>query len=221
MKREAVLSILAASALLGQAGSATWKEFSIGPPTRNQSGFSAYGIRAEGVYLKRALARAYGLPEHRIIGPDWLETERYAITGQVENPADFKPLFQQELTARFHMVAHLETREVPVYVLKTIDGGAIRSASGDAGGRGLTGSFKMPHATVAAFAAFLSDYIQRPVFDETGMDGNFDFSLSWNKGNPAALQEAVKQQLGLQLADDKRSVELLIVEHIEKLQFPK
>jgi uncharacterized protein (TIGR03435 family) len=222
MKREAVFCILAASALFGQtAGPATWKEFSIGPPTRNQSGFSPYGIRADGVYLKRALARAYGLPEHRVIGPDWLDTERYAITGQVENPADFKLLFQQELTARFHMVARLETKEVPVYLLKTIDGGAIHPQPVEGGGRGLSGGMKMPHATVAEFAAALADYIRRPVFDETGLDGSFEFSLSWNKGNPAALQEAVKQQLGMQLVDDKRSVPLLIVDHIEKLQFSK
>jgi uncharacterized protein (TIGR03435 family) len=221
MRREAVLSILAVSALLGQtAASATWKEFSIGPPTRNQSGFSAYGIRAEGVPLKRALARAYGLPEHRIIGPDWLDTERYAITGQVDNPADFKPLFQQELTARFHMAAHLETKEVPIYILRTIEGGAMKPASGDSGGgRGMSG-LKM-QSTVGAFAIQLSDYIKRPVFDETGMDGTFDLSLFWKKGNPESLQEAVKQQLGLQLVDDKRSLELLIVDHIEKLQFPK
>jgi uncharacterized protein (TIGR03435 family) len=170
------------------------------------------------VYLKRALAKAYGLPEYAVIGPDWLDTERYAITGQVDNPADFKPLFQHELTARFHMLAHVETREVPVYLLKTIERGSIRPPSGDIGGRGLSGGLKMPHATVAAFAGFLADYIRRPVFDETGMDGAFDFSLSWNKGNPAALQEAVKQQLGLQLMSERRSVELLIIDHIEKLR---
>jgi uncharacterized protein (TIGR03435 family) len=222
MRREAALSILAVSALLGQtAASATWKEFSIGPPTRNQSGFSPYGIRAEGVPLKRALARAYGLPEHRIIGPDWLDTERYAITGQVDNPADFQPLFQQELTARFHMAAHLETKEVPIYILRTIEGGAMKPSSGDgAGGRGMPGGLRM-QSTVEAFVSQLSDYIKRPVFDETGIDGKLDFSLSWKKGNPESLQEAVKQQLGLQLVDDKRSLDLLIIEHIEKLQFPK
>jgi uncharacterized protein (TIGR03435 family) len=223
MRRKIVLFVAAASALLGQtAGTATWTEFSIGPPTRNQAGFSPHGIRADGIYLRKALAKAYDLPEHRVIGPDWLDTERYAITGQVENPADFKPLFQQELTARFHMIAHLETKEVPVYLLKTLDGGAMHPPASEGGaGRGLSGGLKMPHATVATFASFLADYIKRPVFDETGMDGSFDFSLSWNKVSQASLQEAVKQQLGLQLVDDKRSLQLLIVEHIEKLQFAK
>ena len=200
MRREAVISILAVSALLGQtAGSATWKEFTIGPPTRNQSGFSQYGIRAEGVPLKRALARAYGLPEYAIIGPDWVDTERYAITGQVENPADFKPLFQQELTTRFHMVAHTETKEVPVFLLKTMEGGALKPASGDSP-HGLAG-LRLTHATVAVFAGALADLIRRPVFDETGLDGSFDLSLYWKSGNMVALQAAAKDQLGLQLVD--------------------
>ncbi len=222
MRKEIALFVLGVVALLGQtAGTATWTEFSIGPPTRNQSGFSPHGIRAEGIYLRRALAKAYDLPEHRIIGPDWLDTERYAITGQVDNPADFKPLFQQELTTRFHMVAHLETKDVPVYRLKSIDGAPYGPRRARAAAAVCSGGLRMPHATMATFASVLADYIKRPVFDETGLDGSFDFSLSWNLGNPAALQDAVKQQLGLQLVDDRRSLELLIVEHIEKLQFPK
>ncbi len=103
--------LCAASALFGQsADSPKWKEFSIGPPTRNQTGFGPNGLRADGIPLVRALARAYGLPEHRIIGPDWLDTERYAIVAQVDDLKDFQPLFQQELTARFKMVAHREMR---------------------------------------------------------------------------------------------------------------
>jgi len=219
MKRETSLFMAAAAVLLGQT--ATWTEFSIGPPTRNQSGFNQYGIRADGVYLRRVLAKVYDLPEHRIIGPDWLDTERYAITAQVDNPADFKPLFKQELAARFHMIAHLETKDVPVYLLKTINGGAARPPAGDLAGRGLAGGLKMNHTTVAAFAGSLADYIKRPVFDETGLDGSFDFSLSWKMGNAASLQDAVKQQLGLQLVEDRRSLQLLIIDHIESLQFPK
>ena len=79
----------------------------------------------------------------------------------------------------------------------------------------------MNHTTVAAFAGSLADYIKRPVFDETGLDGSFDFSLSWKMGNAASLQDAVKQQLGLQLVEDRRSLQLLIIDHIESLQFPK
>jgi uncharacterized protein (TIGR03435 family) len=215
MRKNTVLFMLAAAVLLGQ--SPTWKEFSIGPPTRNQSGFNAYGIRAEGVPLKRALARAYGLPEHRIVGPGWLGTERYAIVGQVSDPKDFQPLFQQELTIRFQMTAHRETKEIPVYVLKTMEGGQKSPAEQKRMAQGL----KMTGVSVGRFASELADYIEKPVFDETGMDGKFDFSLFWSGGSGAALQVAVKEQLGLQLVDDRRVLDILVIDHIEKLQFSK
>jgi|HubBroStandDraft_1064217.scaffolds.fasta_scaffold127380_2 uncharacterized protein (TIGR03435 family) len=219
MKKNAVLLVLAVSVLSGQ--SPTWKEFSIGPPTRNQSGFNASGIRAEGVPLKRALARAYGLPEHRIIGPGWIGTERYAIVGQVSDPKDFQPLFQQELTNRFQMTAHRETKEVPVYVLKTMEGGKPPLSGGGTEQKRMGQGLKMTGVNVGRFASELADYIEKPVFDETGMDGKFDFSLFWTGGNGAALQAAVKDQLGLQLVDDRRVLDILIIDHIEKPQFSK
>jgi uncharacterized protein (TIGR03435 family) len=218
MKLKTPIFLLAVS-VLGQ--SAGWKEFSIGPPTKNQSGFSVYGIRAAGVPLKRALARAYGLPEHRIIGPAWLATERYAIIGQVSDPKDFQPLFQQELTTRFQMASHRETKEVPIYVLKKTEGSQKPAPSSDSNKNMIGRSIRMNGVTVTTFVNELADYIERPVFDETGMDGTFDFSLSWPKGSGAELQAAVKDQLGLQLVDDRRVLDILVIDHIEKLQFSK
>lgn len=192
------------------------KEFSIGPPTANHAANGPYGIRAEGMPLKRVLARAYGIPEHRILGPDWLATERYAIVARVNDPAELQGLLQQELTARFHMLVHRETKNVPVFVMKPAQGGAKLGAA-PAG----PPTLKMTKTTMAGLAAALSDQISRPVFDETGIDGRFDVSLSWKFGNVASLQAAMKEQLGLELVDQNRSVEFLVIDHIEKLQFPK
>jgi uncharacterized protein (TIGR03435 family) len=220
MTRLAVL-LCAASALFGQSGdSPKWKEFSIGPPTSNQTGFGPNGLRAQGIPLVRALSRAYGLPEHRIIGPDWLDTERYAIVAQVDDLKDFQPLFQQELTARFKMVAHRETKEVLIYVIKPLDGAPPPTQSHGNAPRGTMG-FSVSGSTVAGFASTLADLVKRPVFDETGMDGKFDLSLYWKPNDWASLEAAAKEQLGLQLVPSRRSVELLIIEHIERLQFSK
>jgi uncharacterized protein (TIGR03435 family) len=59
------------------------------------------------------------------------------------------------------------------------------------------------------------------VFDETGIEGRFDFSLSWKAGDIGSLQAAVKDQLGMQLLEEKRNVEILVIDHIEKLHFDK
>lgn len=217
------LWLLAVSAAWAQSTpSLTWKEFSIGPPIRGQAGFSREGIRAEGVPLKRVLSRAYGMPEQRILGPSWLD-ERFAMTALVDNPDDLAPLLQREFANRFQMLAHRETRELPVFVLRVMEGAAASPRPGGTG-RGATisdRSIKVNNSTVRGFADALADVTQRPVFDETGIDAKMDFSLSWKPGDAGSLQAAIKAQLGMQLVEEKRSLEILVIDHIEKPRFDK
>jgi uncharacterized protein (TIGR03435 family) len=218
MRIEPGIMLLLASAALGQTASApVWKEFSVGPPTANRTRFGPEGMRAEGVPFRRVLARAFGLPEHRIIGPGWISDERYAITALVNDPKDFQPLMQQELATRWHMVAHREMKDVPVYEIRTLDGAPVRTApaSVQAGGRGP--SIRLNQASVKAFAGEMADVLGRPVFDETKLDGRFDFMLTWQNVDPASLKAAFRDQLGLDLVDTRRVVDVLIVDHIEKL----
>ncbi len=224
MRNKIGILLMAGVSLLGQESTAPgWQEFSIGPPTRNHSAFSREGIRAEGVPLKRVIARAYGLAEHRVIGPDWLDTERYALTAIASDPQDFQPLLQKELASRVHMAAQRETKEIAVYLLRPLEGMAPSPppAQTQAKTGRPTPSIRMSHITMAAFAKEFADVIHKPVFDETGIDGSFDISFTWANNSPSSLQKAVKEQLGLQLVEDKRSVEILTIQHIEKLQFPK
>jgi uncharacterized protein (TIGR03435 family) len=216
--RTGFLLIAISAAWCQTTPSPAWKEFSIGPPTQNQSGFSREGIRAKGIPLKRALARAWGVPEHRILGPAWMADERYALTALVDNPDDLQPLLQQELTKRFQMAVHRETRELPVFVLHSIEGATPQPKSAPSGPES---GVSLRSATVKAFAAALSDALGKPVFDETGIDGRFDLSLFWKATDTASLEAAVKQQLGMQLLEEKRNVEILVIDHIEKLRFDK
>lgn len=216
-----------AALLWGQSASPHWQEFSIGPPKRFQAGWPPNGIRADGVPLRRALAHAYGVPETRILGPSWLDDTRYAITGIVTDPKDFEPLFQQELANQFHMLAHRENRVVPVYVLKRLSGptrlsespnsGTITTSAGSDGNIGLN----LPRARMPAFIDILANAAGRPVLDETNLDGAYQFVLSWKPRSTAALQAAVRDQLGLDLSDERRAVDLVVIDHIEKLEFAK
>ncbi len=209
---------LATTAALAQSTNAIWKEFSVGPPTANRTRFGQDGLRAECIPFRRVLARAFGVPEHRIIGPGWIDTERYAITALVNDPKDFQPLMQQELAARWHMLAHREMKDVPVYEIRTIDGASVQSpaAPGGAPARPV-GSIRLNPSSVKGFADTLADALSRPVFDETKLDGKFDFTFSWKSTDPAALKAAMAAQLGLNLVDTRRVVDLVILDHIEKL----
>ena len=225
MKLTATILLLGAAAAWGQ--SAAWQEFSIGPPTRMQAGWPPNGIRAEGIPLKRAIARAYGVAENRVLGPNWIDDTRYAITGIVANPKDFQPLFQQELGRQFHMLVHRETRVVPVFVLRPLPEpnklaapSSASSAEMKADTRGLAG-ISFPRTTIPAFADMLGNIAGRPVIDETHLDNSFQVLLRWQSGSNSALQAAVRSQLGLDLVDENRGVDMLVIDHIEKLQFSK
>lgn len=218
MRIEPCIMWLAVTAALAQSPPAAWKEFSVGPPTANRTRFGPQGMRAEGVPFRRVLARAFGVPEHRIIGPAWIDEERYAITALVNDPKDFQPLMQQELAARWHMQAHREMKDVPVYEIRTLDGASVLPPAAPAAVNARpTPSIKLNRQSVKVFADTLADTLARPVFDETKLDGVFDFAFSWTSTDPVSLKSAMATQLGLNLVDTRRVVDLVIVDHIEKL----
>jgi uncharacterized protein (TIGR03435 family) len=64
--------------------------------------------------------------------------------------------------------------------------------------------------------------LPRPVIDQTGLSGSFDFTLEWvNEFNAApdasgdTFQQALKNQLGLKLEPQKAPIEFLVIDHIE------
>jgi uncharacterized protein (TIGR03435 family) len=195
-----------------------WKEFSIGKPGAGRTQFNREGLRSEGMPLINIVWRAYGIPESRIVGPDWIYTERYAITALVENPKDFQRLMQNELEKRFHLSEHREVRDVPAYIMRAIPGQEQKREQHctDAGAdeKGLSGLFAGP-LTASGLADQLSTMLNRPVVNETGIIGRFEICLRWASGKAPSV---LRDRLGLDLVDGKAPLEVLVVDHIEKLQ---
>ncbi|MGA7341959.1 MAG: TIGR03435 family protein [Terracidiphilus sp.] len=89
--------------------------------------------------------------------------------------------------------------------------------------------------TLKQLAQYLPSILNqgRPVVDETGLDGTFDFSLNWtpeywlheSDGGTAtgpqldapgtSLLEALKEQLGLKLKATRAPVKILVIDHVE------
>jgi uncharacterized protein (TIGR03435 family) len=73
----------------------------------------------------------------------------------------------------------------------------------------------------------LSLHTDRPVVDRTGLAGNFDITLNWapdaSAAAPAAsdptpaILTAVREQLGLKLQAAKELLEILVIDHAEKI----
>ena len=129
MIRSAVFSACAlASATQGEAPQ-TFEEASIkhivltpgrrltpldgGPGTKSPT-------RMAGTATMKALLRlAYGVKPYQVRGPAWIDTETYEIAAIVPagaNKMQAANMLRELLVERFHLAAHRETRELPVYL---------------------------------------------------------------------------------------------------------
>jgi uncharacterized protein (TIGR03435 family) len=83
-------------------------------------------------------------------------------------------------------------------------------------------------ASIAQICNFLGIQYARPVIDQTGLTGKYDYRLEFapenappnqdgTSGEPAStLLMAVQDQLGLKLEAKKLPVDIVVVDHIEK-----
>jgi uncharacterized protein (TIGR03435 family) len=77
--------------------------------------------------------------------------------------------------------------------------------------------------------------LDRPVLDQTGLAGRFDFALKWTPDDsqfagmaakippptdsanvPPGLYTAIQEQIGLKLDATKAPAEVLVIDHVEK-----
>lgn len=97
-----------------------------------------------------------------------------------------------------------------------------------------------PHVTMAQFASLLAHRLSHPVHDQTGLTAVYSITLEWSddkSGRPArnnrqnkpdkpnnarssdlpGIFTAIQDQLGLRLESAKAPVEILVIDHIEKI----
>ena len=146
------------------------------------------------------------------------------------------------LVDRFHLVAHREMREVPVYELVVGKHGSKLTPT-DAGVASPEGSkthgchagcmssdnrhLDAKGVGMEAVCGFLSGKTQRTVVDRTGLASLYDFSLDWTADDahenglaPASsapeLLTALQEQLGVRLQPSKGMVAMIVVDRVEQ-----
>jgi bla regulator protein blaR1 len=200
---------------------------------------------AENITLKNLIMQAYDVREHQLAGlPDWIGSQRYDITARPESYAEtrkvdntqMKTMLQAMLAERCRLAVHRETKEGPVYSLVVAKGGPkLQDAGPDKKGVGMSagrGMLQGHENTTAMIARALSDRVARTIVDNTGLTGNYNFTLKWmpdaDKAPGLGLPEpsatadgpslftAIQEQLGLKLEPAKGPVEILVIDHVEK-----
>jgi len=196
--------------------------------------------------LEQLICWAYRLKDYQIVGgPGWLRSERYDITAKAYGAPDWGSLLallQPVLAERFQLVFHKETRQVPVLALKVELKGPKMKVSPDSGEpqwNGRTGSGRSSitarRVKVAQLVRSLSGSLGRPVIDQTGLTGVYDFTLEWlpddaqmrrlmnidmamaPSGVESTLFTALKEQLGLRLESARGPGEVIVIDSASRV----
>ena len=183
--------------------------------------------------LQWLLATAFDYDGKIVNGPDWLRSEAYTIDAKAEDGVrltreNIRPLLQHLLAERFKLVAHIETTYESGYALVVAKGGPkptlaatekISALSQIWPNRIRAFSVNMP-----TLAKMISTMVQAPVGDETGLAGNFEFTMTFAVPPPfgppdaplPSIFTALDEQLGLKLEGSRRvPVRTLVIDHVE------
>lgn len=237
------------------------------PPPPQSPGRLSMCTTAHGLITTAYLADVDPIQKVNIAteAPGWVNTEWYEIEAKAEGEASQNlmrgVMLRALLEERFKAQAHRVTREGPIYALTTANGGpklqpfvegscsppgsALLGTKPNCGGmslqaRGTSATLDVLGATTSQFAGSLR--LDRPVVDQTGIIGTFNFHLEFaldgvtsqmgprspivpspNVGADAStgstgitIFTALQEQLGLKLTAGKGPREYLIVDHIER-----
>jgi uncharacterized protein (TIGR03435 family) len=203
--------------------------------------------------LKSLIGEAYNLrgPDaDKMIsaGPNWLETDRFDVEAKAPEPAtegELHLMLQALLAERFQLKMHRSPKERGGCALVIAKGGPkLKASPAQEERKGLWrlngGPLVGQAASMSQLAKTLSGPVGRPVTDETGLGGTYDFTLRWtpDESEPdwlAALPPevraqlppreaptgpsiftALQEQLGLKLETRKVTIETLVIDHVER-----
>jgi len=206
----------------------------------------AGGLTYTNVSLSDVICQAYGVEHNQISGPPWLNTERFDIAAKIPAGVardQLPQMFQALLADRFKLELHRERKEMPAYELVVAKNGPKLQKAESAGGLGGGSNAGHIHVSGRASMPQLADYLSlrlgRPVLDQTGIDGAYVVAMDWvqdstdapgtlagQPGGPAdaasgaigpSLFTSLQEQLGLKLVAGRLPVEILVIDHVERV----
>jgi uncharacterized protein (TIGR03435 family) len=134
-----ILEILVATACCALAADQTFEVASIKTRTDGTGDiwtikpfrfdFSGPRITIENFRLRDLITYSYDIKDYELFGePRWADIDRYDISARVADGASLtrgaaRPMMRTLLADRFHLKAHTEMKELPVYALVVAKGG--------------------------------------------------------------------------------------------------
>lgn len=204
------------------------------------------GLRAQNTPALALLTFAYDVREFQFADvPPWVRDETFDLSftpdrseklpeqGTPRNEIDAffsrnRQRLQAVLRDRFGLVLRAESRTMPVYALAISKSGS-KLTPGDSAvfpsvhaSVNAEGHVTATSASIRMLTDLLSSMLDRPVVNETGLDGIYDFKLDWtpdtndNAAGGPSIFTAVSEQLGLRLEGKKAPAPVYVIEKIDK-----
>lgn len=213
--------------------------FPVGPEARHGGSFVATFASLETI-----IRFVYDLPSYRVVGgAEWVRRDRFDIEARAGHDAsagEIKRMVLAMLKDRFQLVSRQEKREGPIYALVVAGndkrlGPNLRASTGDCA-KPVSEEQRTPNggasaqrtcAPMSVLATILSNALQAPVEDKTGLSGRWDFELSYtgerrrnaapdavarDPNDAPALLTAVQEQLGLKLESGRGPIDVQVIE---------
>jgi uncharacterized protein (TIGR03435 family) len=190
------------------------------------------GIRVVNGTLRQIVETAwYEFRDFQIIGgPSWMNSERFDILatgGPGTGIPEVRKKLQTLLAARFGLRVHTETRDLPLYKLAVAKNGPKLESATDSSGGGIQsscGRMAGTKSTMANLAVYLSRYLHRPVEDDSGLAGTYNFEFEWTPDDAPcspptdgpSLFTALQERLGLRLESTKGPQQVQVIDSAEK-----
>jgi uncharacterized protein (TIGR03435 family) len=162
-------------------------------------------------------------------------------------------MLQNLLADRLKLTIRRESKELQIYALVIAKNGPNlkEEKPGDSAPNNSTGDIPVGTGTVSGggrggpligrgvpvpnLARLLTAIVRRPVIDQTGLTGKYNFTLQWTPDDSqfptsSGIQEstapdpngrpnlftAIQEQLGLKLESQKGQVEMIVIDHVER-----
>ena len=228
-----LVPVMLASLVLAQNRPA-FEAASVKPSAAGAMGMSMTGgagqLEWKDTSLSYFVQTAYHVHDYAYSAPAWLDSALFDILAKL--PANgsekrYPEMLQTLLAERFKLVVHRETKDVPGLAL-VVDKKGPRIKPVEPGDSGWSSGPNMVQGTKASMAQFadaLSTALNRPVKDFTGLPDVYDIKIQWAPDMPTSSDPtdlpgsvyAAVQELGLRLQVQKVPVEVVVVDHIERV----
>jgi len=212
-------------------------------PDRPKRGFGSRGqhVFAVNERLLDLIAIAYGAPRSMVVNlKGWATSEFFDVDGIPDiagepNLEQMRAMYKDLLATRFGLKLHAEKQMLPAYVLELSKAPLrITKSLGDPQGAPdqvmthwsqESATLRETNATMKDFLAILCSTLDRPCVDATGLEGRYDFVLTWapnematESDNPAKAPSlfTALAEMGMKLHGEKASCDVLVVDQVNR-----